>query len=140
MERMHTGGLHWGRWTAAGLLGGTAVLLFYLPLLVGRDVIAWPTTLAAGVVLAAAVLLLMQDARRRTFAWIVSLALPIFALAVVLHNVEYAITGIEEPTFVLIAIVGAPTMLLAGVGGLLWVTIRDRRMQRPRSEITTRAT
>jgi energy-converting hydrogenase Eha subunit A len=139
MERMHTGGLHWGRWTAAALLGGTAVLLFYLPLLAGRDVIAWPTTLAAGVVLAATVLLLMQDARRRTFAWIAGLALPTFVLAVVLHNVEYAITGVEEPTFILIAIVGAPTMFLGGVGGLLWVTIRDRRMQRPRSGTTTRA-
>jgi hypothetical protein len=49
----------------------------------------------------------------------------------VVHNLEYAITGVEEPTFIVLAIVGAPAMLFAGVGGLLWTMVRDRRTWRP---------
>lgn len=127
MNRKNAAALHWGRWAAAALLTIMVALLFNLPLLLGRDSIAWPTTLAAGAALAAAVLVLMQDARRRTFAWIAALAVLVFILAVVAHNVEYAITGVEEPSFILLAIVGGPAMLFIGVGGMLWTTVRNRR-------------
>lgn len=127
MKRLGIVTPHWTRWILAALLAAAAVPLFYLPVIRGADVIAWPTTLAADAALAVAVLLVMLDARRRTFGWMAALALPIGITAIVLHNVEYAIAGIEEPTFILIAIIGVPAMLLAGLLGLVWARVRDGR-------------
>jgi hypothetical protein len=69
-------------------------------------------------VLAVAVLLVMRDARRLTFAWMAALAVPVFVVGAVVHNVEYAVTGVEEPTFILAAILGGPTLLLASAAGM----------------------
>jgi peptidoglycan/LPS O-acetylase OafA/YrhL len=121
---------HWTRWALAALLAVAVVPLFELPLWLGRDVIAWPTTLAAAAALAGAILLVLQDARRRTFAWMAAAAPVVVAVAAVVHNLEYAVTGVEEPTFIVTAIVGGPALLLAGVAGLLWTTVRDRQQRR----------
>ena len=63
-----------GRWTVAAFLALAAVPVFWLPVLMGEDVIGWPTTLAADALLALALVIVMRDARRRTFGWMAGLA------------------------------------------------------------------
>jgi hypothetical protein len=130
MKRTQPLTAHWVRWALGALLAVAAVPLFELPLWLGRDTIIWWTTLAAAAALAAAILLVLQDARRRTFAWMAAAAPVVFVVAAVVHNLEYAVTGVEEPTFIVTAIVGGPALLLAGVAGLLWTTVRDRHPRR----------
>jgi hypothetical protein len=117
---------HLVRWTMAALLAMAAAPVLFLPVLLGGDVITWPSVLAAGATLTAALILVMYQARRRTFRWMVILSPVVFVAAVVMHNLEYAVTGIEEPAFLLVAILGGPALLLTGLAGLVWTAIRDR--------------
>jgi hypothetical protein len=115
-----------GRWKLAALLALVAAPVLWLPALRGGAAITWVSVLAADALLAAGVLVVMHEARRQTFGWMAALVLPLFVAAVVLHNAEYAITGVEEPTLILVAILGGPVLLLAGLVGMLWTAVRDR--------------
>jgi hypothetical protein len=51
------------------------------------------------------------------FLRITALAPLLFVISVVLHNVISAVIGREEPVFFLLAVVGAPLLLVAGLAG-----------------------
>jgi hypothetical protein len=60
-------------------------------------------------------------------------AIVTFPVAVVLHNAVSGLTGIEEPVFFLIAVIGAPVAFIAGAVGtlvtVLWTEIGLGRRQ-----------
>lgn len=110
----------------AMLLAGPAIiaiggLLFAIGApdwLVGSvQILGW---LGGAVLIVWAAVILMRPLPPSRCAMIAVLAIPVFILAVLLHNLVSAIFGGEEPVFFLIALVVAPAMLIGGIiAGLL---------------------
>jgi hypothetical protein len=62
----------------------------------------------------------LMDPLFRRFVGTVLLAVGMFIIAAILHNLVAGITGVEEPVFFLIAVLGAPLMLVWGVLQCSW--------------------
>ena len=50
-----------------------------------------------------------------------------FVVAAILHNVFYAVFGVEEPVFFLLAVIVGPMTFLIGVVGVAFKAFRVRR-------------
>jgi hypothetical protein len=86
---------------------------------------------------AAATTALTWGARPKTYRRLLIAAVAVFVVAAVLHNLMYGLSGVEEPVFLLLAIWGAPALLVAGLVGLVRTGVRGfwiwlhRREKRP---------
>lgn len=123
---------------ATGLMGAGALAL--VAAAYGDGIDRWWEWIAFVLSLglfSAGVIVALGDVEPVVFAVIAGAALPAFLLGVILHNLVSALIGVEEPVFFLVAIVGAPQLLVAGVAGLLraagrdlWGQLRVRQRQR----------
>ena len=124
-----------------GAMAGALVLILLLTpgFWTGQPAAWWyPVAfIAVPALFAATVTAITWHARPATYGWILIGALLGFIAAAVVHNLVYGLTGVEEPVFLLLAIWGAPAVLVAGLVGLvragvhrLWVR-RHPREARP---------
>ncbi len=112
---------------AAALFGTTGALLLTLALTPdfwtnqGEPTPWWHSVafVAMPALVAAALTALTWGARPATYRRMLITAVLVFLVAAVLHNLIFGVTGVEEPVFLLLAIWGAPALLMAGLAGLV---------------------
>ena len=64
----------------------------------------------------------------KIFLLVGGISLPVAIGGVVMHNVQYALTGIEESLFFIIALVGIYAFNIATIGGLV-IALKGRQKQ-----------
>lgn len=120
------------------LIGAAAGIPVLALAFLSGDTRGWVSLLVALPLFIAGVLTAMKDARLLTFVLMAAVAFPLFVVAVVAHNLVYGLTDVEEPVFFLIAVLGAPALLVAGLAGIvrlaacdLWARFQLWRAQGP---------
>lgn len=84
-------------------VGGLAAVLLWIPIAL------------AALVIVKGMLVIMGELGSREALVAAALSIPIALVAVVLHNVVAVVTGFEEGFFFMVALVGAPLLLIAGI-------------------------
>ena len=66
--------------------------------------------------------------RLKVFLLVAGISLAVGIVGVILHNAIYGLSGVEEPVFFVIALVGLYVFVIATIGGLV-IFIKGRRKQ-----------
>ena len=83
--------------------------------------------LVSGFLLVSGLLIGIGPVGARTYGIVTLVAVALFLVSVVAHNVVSALIGGEEAVFFFLAVFGAPVLLVTGLVGLAWTGIRRLR-------------